>query len=97
MKTEQEPLDALVFVEKDGADRLKIRSDQLEQIGHKLRGFSVFNSIVLPLIVSAATAFFFALSNISDLRCLLVVAFSAANRFPLRQKMLLLYALRPRQ
>jgi hypothetical protein len=58
MKTKQESLDALVFVEKDGADRLKIRSDQLEQIGHKLRGFSVFNSIILPLMISAATVFF---------------------------------------
>ncbi|MGA8155582.1 MAG: hypothetical protein WB822_05080 [Rhodoplanes sp.] len=58
MKTEQEPLDVLVFVEKDEADRLKIRSDQLEQIGHKLRGFSVFNSIILPLMISAATVFF---------------------------------------
>ncbi|MFY9698354.1 MAG: hypothetical protein WAK34_08560, partial [Rhodoplanes sp.] len=44
MKTEQETLDVLVFVEKDGADRFKIRSGQLEQIGEKLRGFSVFNS-----------------------------------------------------
>ena len=58
MKTEQEPLDVLVFVEKDEADRLKIRSDQLEQIGHKLRGFSVFNSVILPLMVSVATVFF---------------------------------------
>ena len=58
MKTKQETLDALVFVEKDGADRLKIRSDQLEQIGHKLRGFSIFNSIILPLMVTVATVFF---------------------------------------
>ena len=58
MKTEQETLDVLVFVEKDGADRLKIRSDQLEQIGEKLRGFSIFNSVILPLMVSAATVFF---------------------------------------
>jgi hypothetical protein len=58
MKTKQETLDTLVFVEKDGADRLKIRSDQLEQIGHKLRGFSVFNSVILPLMVSVATVFF---------------------------------------
>jgi len=58
MKTEQEPLDVLVFVEKDEADRLKIRSDQLERIGHKLRGFSVFNSVILPLMVSVATVFF---------------------------------------
>ena len=58
MKAEQEPLDALVFVEKDGDDRLKIRSDQLEQIGHKLRGFSIFNSIILPFMISAATVFF---------------------------------------
>lgn len=58
MKTEQEPLDVLVSVEKEGADRFKIRSDQLEQIGEKLRGFSVFNSVILPLMVSAATVFF---------------------------------------
>ena len=58
MKTEQETLDVLVFVEKDGADRFKIRSEQLEQIGEKLRGFSIFNSVILPLMVSAATVFF---------------------------------------
>lgn len=51
--------DALFLVEKeDGAERFMIRSDQLEHIGNKLRGFSVFNSIILPLIVSAATVFF---------------------------------------
>jgi hypothetical protein len=66
MKTKQESLDVLVFVEKDEADRLKIRSDQLEQIGHKLRGFSVFNSVILPLMVSVATVFFTGLfQNIS--------------------------------
>lgn len=66
MKTKQESLDTLVFVEKGGADRLKIRSDQLEQIGHKLRGFSVFNSVILPLMVSVATVFFTGLfQNIS--------------------------------
>jgi hypothetical protein len=58
MKTEQESQDALVSVEKDGADRLKIRSDQFEQTGQKRRSFSVFSSIMLPIIVSAATAFF---------------------------------------
>ncbi len=58
MKTEPESSDVLVFVEKDGAERFKIRSDQLDHIGEKLRGFSVFNSIILPLIVSAATVFF---------------------------------------
>jgi hypothetical protein len=58
MKTERESPDVLVFIERDGTETLKIRSDQLEQIGHKLRGFSVFNSIILPLVVSAATVFF---------------------------------------
>ena len=55
MKTEQETLDVLVFVEKDGADRFKIRSEQLEQIGEKLRGFSIFNSIILPAFVAVLT------------------------------------------
>jgi hypothetical protein len=59
MTTNNQAPDVLVLVEKeDGAERFTIRSSQLEQIGHKLRGFSVFNSIILPLIISAATVFF---------------------------------------
>lgn len=59
MTTGNQTPDVLVLVEKeDGAERFAIRSSQLEQIGHKLRGFSVFNSIILPLIISAATVFF---------------------------------------
>ena len=50
--TEQGPAsEVLLFVEKDGPERFRIHSDQLEDIGAKLRGrarFSVFNSIVLP-------------------------------------------------
>ena len=60
--TEQGPAsEVLLFVEKDGPERFRIHSDQLEDIGAKLRGrarFSVFNSIVLPLIVTLATLIF---------------------------------------
>jgi len=50
MKTEPESSDVLVFVEKDGAERFKIRSDQLEHIGDKLRGprQTLFYSLILP-------------------------------------------------
>lgn len=62
MKTEQEPVsEVLLYIEKEGPDRFKIQSDQLEAVGAKLRGprqFSVFNSIILPLIVSVATVIF---------------------------------------
>jgi hypothetical protein len=50
--------DTIFYVEKEGAGRYTIRSAQLEQIGERLRGksrFSVFNSILLPLVVSVAT------------------------------------------
>jgi hypothetical protein len=62
-KTEQQGKkdDVLVFVEHDEGRRFRIQSSQLEEIGSKLRGprqFSVFNSILLPLIVSIATIFF---------------------------------------
>jgi hypothetical protein len=55
------PDNVLVYVEQEGANKFKIESRQLEQIGAKLRGrrrFSVFNSIILPLIVSVATIVF---------------------------------------
>jgi hypothetical protein len=47
-----------VYIEPAGANKFKIQSDQLEQIGAQLRGrheFSIFNSIILPLIVSVVT------------------------------------------
>jgi hypothetical protein len=53
--------DVLVYVEQDETHRFRIQSSQLEEIGSKLRGprrFSVFNSIVLPLIISVATILF---------------------------------------
>lgn len=62
MANEQGPAsEVLLFVEKDGPERFRIHSDQLEDIGTKLRGrprFSVFNSVVLPLIVTLATLIF---------------------------------------
>lgn len=48
----------LVSIERAGSETYRIRSDQLEAIGQKLRGrhhFSVFNSIILPAIVSVVT------------------------------------------
>jgi len=53
--------DASVYIEQDGPNKFKIQSDQLEQIGAQLRGpqhFSIFNSIILPIIVTVATLFF---------------------------------------
>jgi hypothetical protein len=53
--------DVLLYIEKGGPETYRIESDQLEHIGAKLRGprqFSVFHSIVLPLIVSVATVIF---------------------------------------
>jgi len=50
-----------VYIEQDGTNKFKIQSDKLEEIGAKLRGqrkFSIFNSIILPLIVSVATIIF---------------------------------------
>jgi hypothetical protein len=50
--------DLFVFVEHDQDNRYKIQSNNLEEIGAKLRGprhFSVFNSIVLPIMISIVT------------------------------------------
>jgi hypothetical protein len=50
--------DVSVRIEQEGANKFTIQSDQLEQIGAQLRGrreFSIFQSIILPLIVSVAT------------------------------------------
>jgi hypothetical protein len=50
-----------VYIEQEGTNKFKIQSDQLEQIGAQLRGrreFSIFHSIILPLIVSVATIIF---------------------------------------
>jgi hypothetical protein len=53
--------DTSIYIEQEGANRFKIQSGQLEQIGAQLRGrrqFSIFNSIILPVIVSLATIVF---------------------------------------
>jgi hypothetical protein len=53
--------DVAVIVEQEAANRYRVLSSQLELIGEKLRGkqrFSVFYSIILPVIVSAATLIF---------------------------------------
>jgi hypothetical protein len=53
--------DVSLYIEQEGTNKFKIQSDQLEQIGAQLRGprqFSIFQSIVLPLIVSVATIIF---------------------------------------
>src|SRR5262245_20340371 len=50
-----------ICIEQDGTNRYKIQSDKLQEIGTQLRGrreFSIFHSIVLPLIVSVATIVF---------------------------------------
>jgi hypothetical protein len=50
--------DTLLYVEQEDSKKFRIKSDQLEQIGARLRGrprFSVFNSIILPLFVSVVT------------------------------------------
>ncbi len=52
---EKPPPDVLISIEKTGPEEYRIHSDQLEHIGKKLRGFSVFNSIILPLMVSIVT------------------------------------------
>jgi hypothetical protein len=61
MKPNEPPVgDAYVYVEQEEASKFKIRSDQLEQIGAQLRGrrqFSIFNSIILPIIIAVATVF----------------------------------------
>jgi hypothetical protein len=55
------PQDVSLYFEREGDNRFKLNSSQLELIGAQLRGrprFSVFNSILLPLIVSVATVVF---------------------------------------
>lgn len=50
-----------LYVEQEGTNKFKIQSNQLEQIGAQLRGpreFSIFQSIILPLIVTIATLIF---------------------------------------
>src|SRR5205814_3083203 len=55
------PVDkAYIYIEQEETNKFKIQSDQLQEIGAQLRGrreFSIFNSIILPLIVSVATSF----------------------------------------
>jgi hypothetical protein len=46
-----------IYIEQEDKNKFKIRTDQLEQIGAKLRGrrqFSVFQSVILPLIVGGS-------------------------------------------
>jgi hypothetical protein len=53
--------DVSVYIEQEEQNRFKIQSDQLEQIGAQLRGprhFSIFHSIILPLVVTVATLLF---------------------------------------
>ena len=53
--------DVSIYVQQEEANKFKIQSGQLGQIGAQLRGprqFSIFNSIILPVIVSLATIFF---------------------------------------
>ena len=50
-----------VYIEQEGTNKFKIQSDKLQEIGAQLRGrreFSVFHSIIMPLIVSVATIIF---------------------------------------
>jgi hypothetical protein len=50
--------DVLLYVEQEAPSKFRIASDQLEQIGAKLRGrprFSLFNSIMLPALVTLLT------------------------------------------
>jgi hypothetical protein len=52
------PTDLSIIVEQQDGNRYKVQSSQLEQIGAQLRGkqqFSIFYSIILPIIVSVAT------------------------------------------
>jgi hypothetical protein len=49
---------AYLRIEREAEDRYRILSGDLEKIGEQLRGrprFSIFNSILLPLIVTLAT------------------------------------------
>ncbi len=46
-----------IYIQQEGENKFKIQSDQLEQIGAQLRGrrqFSIFQSIILPLIVGGS-------------------------------------------
>jgi len=50
--------DVSISVEQDGTNKYKIQSDKLQEIGAQLRGrreFSIFHSIILPLIVTLFT------------------------------------------
>jgi hypothetical protein len=59
MKADSLPVEkASVYIEQEEENKFRIGSDQLEKIGAQLRGprrFSVFYSIILPLIVSVGT------------------------------------------
>jgi len=49
---------AYVHIEREGESRYRILSSSLEHIGEQLRGkrrFSIFNSIILPVIVTIVT------------------------------------------
>jgi hypothetical protein len=51
------PFDVHLLIEREG-EKFKIQSNKLQEIGQQLRGksrFSVFNSIILPLMVTLAT------------------------------------------
>jgi hypothetical protein len=52
---------AFVYIEQEGRDKFKIQSDQLEKIGAQLRGprhFPIFQSIILPIIITLTTLIF---------------------------------------
>jgi hypothetical protein len=51
-----------IYLEQEGKNKFKIQTDQLEQIGAQLRGrrkFSIFQSIILPLIVGGSIFTYF--------------------------------------
>ena len=62
MKSNESPFrEPSVYIEQEETNKFKIQSDQLEQIGARLRGprhFSIFQSIILPIIVTVATLIF---------------------------------------
>ena len=85
-----QPADVLLYVERDAAATFKIRSDQLEQIGTKLRGpqrFSIFYSLVLPALVTLLTTIltgtfqYLSWSNTVHLQAATAVAERAAETF----------------
>ncbi len=52
------PAEVHISIEQEERNKFKIQSNQLEQIGTQLRGrrqFSIFNSIILPVIVTILT------------------------------------------